>query len=95
MFTIDDVIEHFAEPDFNPREEAQTFFKSNSEAEVTKKVNEMTGIQVTTQATVLTVHDIFTVASEKHRREAEKDSKRSLLSLLEDKRRNPRYRNRS
>jgi hypothetical protein len=46
MFDIEEEIEIYAESEFDPREEAQRFFASNGEAEVTRKLNEMTGVQV-------------------------------------------------
>lgn len=46
MFSIEDQIDVFADPAFNPKAEAQRFFASNGESEVNRKLNEMSGIQV-------------------------------------------------
>jgi hypothetical protein len=46
MFDIEEEIELYADPDFDPKVEAQRFFASNGESEVTRKLNEMTGVQV-------------------------------------------------
>ena len=50
MNSIEDQIDTFIDPDFNAEEAARQFFASNTENELSRKLNEMTGIQTSVEA---------------------------------------------
>ena len=50
MNSIEDQIDTFIDPDFNAEEAARHFFASNTENELSRKLNEMTGIQTSVEA---------------------------------------------
>ena len=64
MFNIREQIELFADPAFSPKVEAQRFFAANGEADVARKLNEMTGIQVNSIAySLLPLTTLLTAAA--------------------------------
>ncbi len=46
MFSLDDQIDVYADPQFNAEQNAQFFFSTHAETEVTRQLNELAGVQV-------------------------------------------------
>lgn len=47
MFSLEEQIDTYADIYYSAEQHAQYFFSTNAETEVTRKLNEMAGVQVT------------------------------------------------